>query len=93
MVAQVRVGYEELVGEIIRLEGDTATIQVYEETCLLILQYFAPLLIHPSWSNRGRSYIAYWKASLRRIGPRYERALHATVKESLYSRRYSRLVG
>lgn len=28
----VRVGHHELVGEIIRLEGDTATIQVYEET-------------------------------------------------------------
>jgi V-type H+-transporting ATPase subunit A len=28
----VRVGHSELVGEIIRLEGDTATIQVYEDT-------------------------------------------------------------
>jgi V-type H+-transporting ATPase subunit A len=28
----VRVGNHQLVGEIIRLEGDTATIQVYEET-------------------------------------------------------------
>lgn len=28
----VRVGNNQLVGEIIRLEGDTATIQVYEET-------------------------------------------------------------
>ncbi|CAF0872401.1 unnamed protein product, partial [Didymodactylos carnosus] len=28
----VRVGHQELVGEIIRLEGDLATIQVYEET-------------------------------------------------------------
>lgn len=33
--AQVRVGHSELVGEIIRLEGDLATIQVYEETCIL----------------------------------------------------------
>jgi len=32
MYELVRVGYEELVGEIIRLEGDMATIQVYEET-------------------------------------------------------------
>ena len=32
---QVRVGHGELVGEIIRLEGDLATIQVYEETCIL----------------------------------------------------------
>lgn len=29
---QVRVGHGELIGEIIRLEGDTATIQCYEET-------------------------------------------------------------
>lgn len=33
MYELVRVGYLELVGEIIRLEGDLATIQVYEETC------------------------------------------------------------
>lgn len=32
MYELVRVGYHELVGEIIRLEGDLATIQVYEET-------------------------------------------------------------
>lgn len=34
MYELVRVGHYELVGEIIRLEGDTATIQVYEETCM-----------------------------------------------------------
>jgi V-type H+-transporting ATPase subunit A len=28
----VRVGIQSLVGEVIKLEGDTATIQVYEET-------------------------------------------------------------
>jgi V-type H+-transporting ATPase subunit A len=33
MYELVRVGHDELVGEIIRLEGDTATVQVYEETC------------------------------------------------------------
>jgi len=32
MYELVRVGHHELVGEIIRLEADTATIQVYEET-------------------------------------------------------------
>jgi len=32
MYELVRVGHQELVGEIIRLEGQTATIQVYEET-------------------------------------------------------------
>ena len=34
LFVQVRVGHSELVGEIIRLEGDMATIQVYEETCI-----------------------------------------------------------
>ena len=32
MYELVRVGKSGLMGEIIRLEGDTATIQVYEET-------------------------------------------------------------
>ena len=32
MYEMVRVGEEKLIGEIIELEGDTATIQVYEET-------------------------------------------------------------
>ena len=30
---QVRVGHQKLVGEIIKLEHDTASIQVYEDTC------------------------------------------------------------
>lgn len=41
MYELVRVGHSELVGEIIRLEGDMATIQVYEETCIL------PVTQHP----------------------------------------------
>ncbi|KAJ2708217.1 H(+)-transporting V1 sector ATPase subunit A [Coemansia sp. IMI 203386] len=32
MLELVRVGHEALVGEVIRIEGDKATIQVYEET-------------------------------------------------------------
>lgn len=32
MYELVRVGAEKLIGEIIRLEADTATIQVYEDT-------------------------------------------------------------
>ena len=32
MFEVVRVGWEKLVGEIIKLEGDTASIQVYEDT-------------------------------------------------------------
>lgn len=39
MYELVRVGHSELVGEIIRLEGDFATIQVYEETCWFILNF------------------------------------------------------
>ncbi|MEQ2180900.1 hypothetical protein GOODEAATRI_006051 [Goodea atripinnis] len=35
MYELVRVGHSELVGEIIRLEGDMATIQVYEETWIM----------------------------------------------------------
>ena len=33
MYELVRVGHQELVGEVIRIERDKATIQVYEETC------------------------------------------------------------
>jgi vacuolar-type H+-ATPase catalytic subunit A/Vma1 len=33
MYELVRVGFHKLVGEIIKLEGDTASIQVYEDTC------------------------------------------------------------
>ena len=32
MYELVRVGFNKLVGEIIKLEGDTASIQCYEET-------------------------------------------------------------
>lgn len=45
MYELVRVGHEELVGEIIRLEGDMATIQVYEETCKLIVNLFSFILL------------------------------------------------
>lgn len=45
MYELVRVGHFELVGEIIRLEGDMATIQVYEETCILFrCRYYALVL-------------------------------------------------
>lgn len=38
MYELVRVGHDELVGEIIRLEGDMATLQVYEDTCKFYLK-------------------------------------------------------
>eukprot|EP01040_Poterioochromonas_malhamensis_P019972 gene19972-23742_t len=37
MFELVRVGHHKLVGEIIRLEGDTASIQVYEDTSGLMV--------------------------------------------------------
>ncbi|KQK85158.1 V-type proton ATPase catalytic subunit A [Amazona aestiva] len=42
MYELVRVGHAELVGEIIRLEGDMATLQVYEETFPSILPCPSP---------------------------------------------------
>jgi V-type H+-transporting ATPase subunit A len=38
MYELVKVGWDKLVGEIIKLEGDTASIQCYEDTC----NYFTP---------------------------------------------------
>lgn len=46
MYELVRVGHSELVGEIIRLEGDLATVQVYEETCILFTEPSAPARLH-----------------------------------------------
>jgi vacuolar-type H+-ATPase catalytic subunit A/Vma1 len=34
MYELVKVGWDKLVGEIIKLEGDTASIQCYEDTCM-----------------------------------------------------------
>lgn len=31
-IFQVKVGHDELVGEVIRIDADKATVQVYEET-------------------------------------------------------------
>ena len=35
----MKVGHENLVGEVIRINGDQATIQVYEETGAFIHEY------------------------------------------------------
>lgn len=50
MYELVRVGHYKLVGEIIRLDGDTAYIQVYEETAGLtigdpVIRRFQPLSV------------------------------------------------
>jgi len=47
MYELVKVGWDRLVGEIIKLEGDTASIQCYEDTC----KHTHPNLINHSWFN------------------------------------------
>ena len=37
MYELVKVGYDKLVGEIIKLDGDSAFIQCYEDTCICLL--------------------------------------------------------
>lgn len=51
MYELVRVGHSELVGEIIRLEGDMATIQVYEETCILLTMWLSLQLLCVTFSH------------------------------------------
>lgn len=51
MYELVRVGHSELVGEIIRLEGDMATIQVYEETCILLTMWLSLPLLRVTFSH------------------------------------------
>ena len=45
MYELVRVGHHKLVGEIIRLEGDTASIQVYEDTRLIFSRRFSTIML------------------------------------------------
>lgn len=45
MFELVKVGWEKLVGEVIKLEGDTASIQCYEDTC----KYFSALIVPPNF--------------------------------------------
>lgn len=40
MYELVKVGWDKLVGEIIKLEGDTASIQCYEDTCKSLFGVF-----------------------------------------------------
>lgn len=71
MYELVRVGYDELVGEIIRLEGDLATIQVRNSVQIFIAfkVFKVGLNIWPFkfiglrrnfWSDRRRSRITDW---------------------------------
>jgi hypothetical protein len=59
-LSQVRVGASELVGEIIRLEGDTATVQVYEETCLLFFHLFQLSHAHSLFFAFSQSWANCW---------------------------------
>lgn len=62
MYELVRVGHDNLVGEVIRINGDQATIQVYEETgaCHSSISHTnakqedAELILKRSWYNCGR---------------------------------------
>jgi hypothetical protein len=54
MYELVKVGWDRLVGEIIKLEGDTASIQCYEDTCkqnLLLSVAVNSLYKYYSWSD------------------------------------------
>ena len=44
MYELVKVGWDKLVGEIIKLEGDTASIQCYEDTCKLVGSSTGPFI-------------------------------------------------
>ena len=51
MYELVRVGYEELVGEIIRLEEDMATIQVKKNSLKLLLSFPSLFYLLGSYST------------------------------------------
>jgi hypothetical protein len=51
MYELVKVGWDKLVGEIIRLEGDTASIQCYEDTCTYLTLH---LILRYSWTDCRR---------------------------------------
>jgi V-type H+-transporting ATPase subunit A len=45
MYELVKVGWDKLVGEIIKLEGDTASIQCYEDTCKIRFYFILVQLV------------------------------------------------
>ena len=53
LIAKVKVGWDKLVGEIIKLEGDTASIQCYEDTG-------KPLNLMNSWIDCWRPCVENW---------------------------------
>ena len=65
---QVRVGHDKLVGEVIRIEADKATVQVYEETgTAKRAGWNSEHLLTAasrSWRDRGRSCYANRQAAI-----------------------------
>ena len=62
MYELVKIGWDKLVGEIIKLEGDTASIQCYEDTCKYSLSSASNLLFcFNSWSYLWRPNFEDWK--------------------------------
>lgn len=64
MYELVKVGYDKLVGEIIKLDGDSAYIQCYEDTCTpASIQPASPWAIllseprNPSQWNSGPAFL------------------------------------
>lgn len=66
MYELVKVGWDKLVGEIIKLEGDTASIQCYEDTCMS----FTTNLNSYSWSHCWRPRVQNRKSPFRRAWSR-----------------------
>jgi hypothetical protein len=66
MYELVKVGWDKLVGEIIKLEGDTASIQCYEDTCIQYIMFSMLILINSkySWFDCWRSSFKKWKPPL-----------------------------
>ena len=59
MYELVKIGWDKLVGEIIKLEGDTASIQCYEDTCKFIAESITNSFY--SWSYIRRPNFENWK--------------------------------
>lgn len=68
MYELVKVGWDKLVGEIIILENDTASIQCYEDTCIL-----AQNLTLYSWTDSRRPSAENRKPLVCRVRPRYSK--------------------
>jgi len=64
MYELVKIGWDKLVGEIIKLEGDTASIQCYEDTCKYTFHHVLTFFYSNSWSYLWRPNLENWKPTL-----------------------------